>query len=129
VELRRGEGDAPLPDDPQSARRRASRVAQHLEDGASSPTNRHRVARGPKRKGTSFVALAGVSQPAVTNCEDAPPELDAGIASEIEAGAALDRICTGDRPGLPARLLAGQPDLFEVPATEARSHFGWLGAP
>jgi len=44
-----------------------------------------------------------------------------GIAIVIVAGAAVDRICTADRSGLPARLPAELPDLFDQPATEARS--------
>jgi len=78
----------PVPDDPQSARRRALRAAQHLE-GASSPTNRHRARRSTeaevyvvRRAGRRFAA-----GPDQLRGRDAPPELDAGMASEIEAGA------------------------------------------
>lgn len=66
-------------------------------------------------KGTEFAAAIGVTQPALSNYEAAlrRPDIDVAFRIQARTGVTLDWLYSGDRSGLPRRLLEILPDLSE----------------
>lgn len=62
---------------------------------------------------TGFAMLIGISQPALNNYLKGirRPDIDVAIQMSVRTGVTLDWLYTGERAGLPSRLLEKLPDL------------------